>query len=498
MRTLLVFAFAIPSIAALGQNWALLNPTYKYNYSDDGTDTISNQVFAMDVQTLGTDSFLFELNPIGSSCAPCNGAPAACASNAGLYSDRPQVFGLRAIAYGSQWTLIGEDSLLVEASASVGTNWVGLEGIQGTVTSVAEEVLFGQPDSVKQIDFSNGASMKISKAHGVAAFSANGGSYALIGVQGGLDAGEHFPRVIDLFDYHPGDTLQYHGTNDGTDGFCYYSTTYTKQYEVLSRADLPGHTDYTIRVVEGWDTWATPIVSGGCSGGGSGSNDNIVTLGIDHDSWTEDNFLGSCWLNQLWPQGFAEPPLLGGFAGEFGSTEVGSQWRAYLDVQGRYVLEPVAVQPDQPDVWSTLAPCFGDTSYWQANWDQIIGRYVEGIGFTYGRYLGFEHSSEEILEAYHIGGEEFGELTPDDVILGLHEEILANDLRITPNPADDRIVLGDLSPGGLLRIHDLDGRLLKSHRTISRNEVVDVHDLAPGVYMVIVEGLAPQRLVIAR
>jgi hypothetical protein len=36
--------------------WALLNPEYKYNYSNDGTDTISNQIFITHMDPLGLDS----------------------------------------------------------------------------------------------------------------------------------------------------------------------------------------------------------------------------------------------------------------------------------------------------------------------------------------------------------------------------------------------------------------------------------------------------------
>ena len=44
----------------VAQNWALINPAYKYNYSNDGTDTISNQVFVTHLDTLGVDSFRYE------------------------------------------------------------------------------------------------------------------------------------------------------------------------------------------------------------------------------------------------------------------------------------------------------------------------------------------------------------------------------------------------------------------------------------------------------
>lgn len=49
----LVAIIASCASIAQAQNWALLNPAYRYNYSNDGTDTISNQIRVMDVDTLG-------------------------------------------------------------------------------------------------------------------------------------------------------------------------------------------------------------------------------------------------------------------------------------------------------------------------------------------------------------------------------------------------------------------------------------------------------------
>ena len=56
MRSILLL-IALSGSAASAQNWALLNPAYKYNYSNDGTDTISNQIFVTHIDTLGVDSF---------------------------------------------------------------------------------------------------------------------------------------------------------------------------------------------------------------------------------------------------------------------------------------------------------------------------------------------------------------------------------------------------------------------------------------------------------
>jgi hypothetical protein len=71
MRTLSTLLLITITLLSSGQDWALINPAYRYNYSDDGTDTISNQIRVMEVDTLGVDSVLYTLNRIAFLCDSC-------------------------------------------------------------------------------------------------------------------------------------------------------------------------------------------------------------------------------------------------------------------------------------------------------------------------------------------------------------------------------------------------------------------------------------------
>ena len=86
MRKLILLCCALQCGLLSAQNWALINPDYKYNYSNDGTDTISNQIFVTHVDTLGADSFRYALNRIGSRCEPCPDAPASCDNGSGVHT----------------------------------------------------------------------------------------------------------------------------------------------------------------------------------------------------------------------------------------------------------------------------------------------------------------------------------------------------------------------------------------------------------------------------
>ena len=498
MRAHLTLVGSLLVAIASAQNWALLNPDYRYNYSNDGTDTISNQIRVMDIDTLGPDSFRYELNLIAKLC-PCIGAPPSCGNNPGMAIGQPQVFGSSAEASGSQWTLFGEDTLLIPTDLASGASWIGPSGVQGTVYFVTEVDLFGQLDSVKWMGFTNGAAMAISKSHGIVWHSANGEQYDLIGVQGALNVGERFPSMLDFFDYQPGDILQYYGENDGTDGICFYSTQYTTKYEVLSRMDLAGRTDYTLHRLSGSYTWATPIIGwGGCGGGGSSSWDDIVTLGVEHEHWTADNFFGSSWMDQLWPQAFGAPGDENEFPGDFGSNYSGIRWRAYLDDSARYCMEPTQLVPNQPWSWPTVSACPDDSSYWSLYYDEIVSRYVEGVGRTYGYYFAFEHSGEEFLQGYLIGGVQYGTITPDDIILGVGNQLIGAGTGFSPNPASDHLLLTSAAPSTTCTIIDLNGRTVSQHSITSANDRINVQALPPGVYVLMLEGSRPQRFIIAR
>lgn len=499
MRSCIALVIILTHSVALGQDWALINPAYRYNYSDDGTDTISNQIRVLGIDALGLDGIRYTLNTISRRCAPCMEVPSMCDAQAGLITNVPQYLGYSTLVNGTQWTLFGVDTLVLQVGTSLGDSWVAGEGIMATVSAVTPSETFGAADSVKRIDLTNGMSFLLSKAFGVVEFINGDDAFTLVGLQGAIDVGERFPRVIDLFNYQPGDILQYRATENGTDGVCVHYANERNKYVILSRTDDVDHTVYTVRSVRSYQFYSTPIIGMfGCDGGGTTTSEDTLQLVIQHDGWTPENFLGSCWLDQLWPQAFAEPGIETEFAGPFASTYAGSQWRGYMDGAGRYVCEPAALGSPQTSPMTTVMACDAEAPYWPVNWDEIIGRYIEGVGFTYGNYLGFEHSSEKILEGYVIGGSEYGTVTPDDIILDLPLSKGTESRSLNgPNPTSDELALANCIPGTSFLIIDAQGRpVLTGVRSTS--QLIDVRTLSPGSYLFLQAGSAPERFMIVR
>ncbi|MBL0043900.1 MAG: hypothetical protein IPP33_05640 [Flavobacteriales bacterium] len=279
-------------------------------------------------------------------------------------------------------------------------------GIEGTVLSTDASIVVGISDSVKVIAFTNGDTVMISMVHGVVEYRSGPLRYELIGIQGAINEGSRFPEIIDFFDYHPGDVLQYHGTYNGTDGFCILQSDYTIRYEVTSREELADWTNYVLSTTRNEHFWGYPLIgSGGCP------NDyydfqTVDTLRIDHTRWTPDNFLGHPWMDNLWPQAFGPPPS-DDDAGAFFPSWLACAWNAHLDGSARYVLEPARLSPYDWS-WPAASFCESDSGLWPVMSDQLHGTYVEGVGMTERSYFVFEHTGNEVLEGYRLDGVDYG------------------------------------------------------------------------------------------
>ncbi|MBK9420842.1 MAG: hypothetical protein IPN44_07300 [Flavobacteriales bacterium] len=193
------------------QNWVLLNPDYKYNYSDDGTDTISNQIFVTHIDTLGVDSFRYEMNRIAVVCDTCPASLGGPCDGCFVRVDQPQFLGYDCTRSGSNWHFNGPDTLLINNSGSIGSTWVfdASTGITASVDAEWSATLFNVTDTLRRILLSNGDTLLLSRSYGILRFENGGEHYDLLGVEG-ANVGRLFPDPLAYFDYQPGDQLTYH------------------------------------------------------------------------------------------------------------------------------------------------------------------------------------------------------------------------------------------------------------------------------------------------
>ena len=493
MRVLALLFFCL-SLSANAQNWALLNPAYKYNYSNDGTDTISNQVFVTHIDTLGPDSFRYELNRIAERCQGCTTTSLSCDPVSGILDGRPQVLGGTMLRTSDQTYLLDPDTLVVRPLDATGSTWPSISGGLATVTYAHDTTLFGIADSVKEVSFADGRSLLLSKSFGLLEYAGATESHVLIGHQGTVPLGVHYPEIIDFFDYQPGDVLQYQGGEQGYDGICYHSLSFTRKYTVLSRTDLVGRTDYTLRRVYNWYSFETaPCI------GGAGQGVDTLILGVEHAHWTSDNFFANAWLNNHWPDALATMPMNSGQS-EYGDGEEAFIWKTRLNADGQVLLETQPGSPGSFPEWPSANRCWDDSLYWRDIGYAYLNRYVEGVGFDTAYVFAFEHTGWIDLMGYSLNGVDHGTIIADDIILGAHQQAVTHTpLIIYPNPATDLITVEGTQPGEAMSILDATGRSVLTREATYTRESVAVGQLPAGMYMIRCgSGAMPHRFIIAR
>lgn len=505
MRLFLLLAFAAP-LTCLAQNWALINPDYKYNYSNDNTDTISNQVFVTQIDTLGPDSVLYALNRIGALCSACsNGYSCGGWSGTGtdmVHAGRSQGTGSTVRRSGSTWTIEREeDTLLILPQEPLGSTWTGPGNSTATLFAVADATLFGTADSLKHIAFSTGDTVVISKGHGIQAArhgSGAGGTLVLAGVDGAISVGKHYPRVLDLFDYGIGDVLQYHDQSQFQSSFCVHYVEGTSKYRILDRADSPGVTTYTMERVFNWleesfnPQWWTPC------GTDQGQGSETVNLVVDHEQFTEANFFASGIQGAIYPHALDSMSPIPGYPPSLGPLIV-----AALDSSQRVVIEPYTISPGGND-GASFCPSDQDAQVLLPFSDGTLTfSYCEGVGLVRYDYFSFESGNSRWLEGYVINGVQVGTITPDGVLLGIGSADAGPALEVHPNPATDHVTVQTKAPiSAEWRIIGTDGRVYRSGRMHDApRETIDVSTVPEGIYLLCITtatGRSSQRFAVIR
>ena len=493
MRSISFLLFLIGA-AASAQDWTLLNPAFKYNFSDDGSDTISNQVFVADITLLGVDSFRYELNKVGAWCASCPG------QGGGWLVNQPQFMGLRATVTSTSWVLEWADrEVSIYPQVGTGGSWSYDmdQSITATVTNISEELVFGVVDSVKVISLSDGGTIRIAKAHGLLEMPGpDDGPFLAIGIQE-LGLGSVIPAADAFFALMPGDVVQYHTelfeqTNGSTE-ITEYETKYTITDRSMSADTL----------VLGYSAIRSGQTS--TSSGGQGPQYtymNDLFVGEWRVPSTDYGALGliSSYPGEVIhfaPHFYMYPDTL------FCVAEHG------IDADGKYVVR--ARKGNEYIVFGTLFSGSGDGPYGGTYFTYATmqaAEYRTGPGLQKLRYGQSSSGSAMTQRSYHeltgsvIGGDTIG-VVHSDIFLGVSSDVPGTMFRLGPQPTNDRLVLNtDAGLSGDFSILDLEGRLIRIGRlTGTTRQEINVATLSEGMYVLVVTGdtgRTAQRFIIAR
>ncbi|WKZ65145.1 MAG: T9SS type A sorting domain-containing protein [Flavobacteriales bacterium] len=495
MRGIILLVLLFQALTAAAQDWVLLNPAYRYNYSNDGTDTIRHQIRVMDVDTLGPDSFRYELNRVAVVCDTCPAIGNTCAG-CFVRVNQPQFLGIECVKAGNDWRFFGADTFIIRGSAGPGATWSFdlSNGVTATVDAEWTEALFGVQDTLRSIVLSSQDTIILSRSFGIRRFCRGSNAVELIGVEG-PGVGRVYPNPLAYFDYQPGDELTYWLLSIyhiSYPGGLHYNTSLPSYWKVriTGRMDSSEGVFYTTSWAIDWP-------------GGLG----VTFPPISVPDWPVPYNGWSLVRDEL----LVKHPLLGAFPGEVIDTSIceNAYYPGY-DVRSiaQYSLAPsgkaeMRYQPIGPSVNSMLCGFNATGSPLQGMFprhpEPVSAWYEEGVGLRTMWFRLSPGEGEHLVELVGavIGGDT---IVPPPVInwdVAIVERENNGGL-VFPNPATDRIFMKQAPISAGLGIRDLEGRLVLTQHIASANETIDVQHLAPGIYFVSVDGVAPQRVVIAR
>lgn len=502
MRKLLLLCSALSCGLLSAQNWALINPEYKYNYSNDGTDTISNQIFVTHVDTLGVDSFAFNMNTAAELCDTCGSAFSSdcmdsSPSNGAVRLYIPQFVGGLVTQAGSWWSLGRSGGIQVNTSATTGANWSCANGSSATLLGEDTATVIGLTDSIKWVGYSNGDTIVFGKETGllhVSLISENNGNHALIGISGGTTVGEQLPTVFSMLNYQPNDVLQYLVEGNWADGTVFLINGHLK-YEFIDRTTYQDSIVYLVQLITSIHQTCLGAMPStpGCS---------IWTLTTDtlnftikNDSHFGINPFNPYWDMSLWPGGAGRVSYPNEW---YGSNQATTSFRK--NDQGRYLIEQVGFQEDSYFNNTLYCTTVQDSSIALHDINVTFGSsFADGIGLIKENLYYFEGGQNRTLEGSFLNGELIGNITPNGVLLSTGPNLETPSFLMTPNPANEYLIIEGVQPDQIISILDFTGRTILSYVAHATKAQLTITALPAGVYMLQCgTGTAPQRFVIAR
>ncbi|MBK9176989.1 MAG: T9SS type A sorting domain-containing protein [Flavobacteriales bacterium] len=496
MRVALFSVALLANFALAGQDWALLNPAYRYNYSNDGSDTISTQIRVTDIDTLGVDSFRYELNLIVKECDTCT-APGLF-----LLLNQPQFMQRKVNIGPTAWHFHDPGSFVLLPQANLGESWTydTLANITASVSAVETAQVFGSDVLQKVITLSSGDSIVISEPYGVLSWS----GHELIGTHG-PDVGSLLPSLLDLFPYQTGDVLEYSVSESGYNGTTGYQGSHRRyKFTVASGNVLASGIEYNGQYIEHrWD-WSDPDGSPLYTYGHLTTIGASWMAGAPEFPWSDlqVSYPGQLVRGRVHENIWLPPDTAACIArhwiNEAGERMIGCQPICFPDCANeQWTLTfglPILPSPDNEPV-----PYYpiGYTDAFEPDYCNI--QYRAGLGFEFLHGCYFEWGESYQLFGAVINGDTIGNVSSDESIIALSVDDQSDRTTIlSPNPASDRIQLTRATSGSMMRITDLNGRLVTSHTLTSANETIDVQALQPGAYLLVMDGVTPQRFMIVR
>ena len=482
---LLLPVFLLFSCCLFAQNWWPVKTGETYHYRLPDSTHITHSIRVDSVRTQNGDSVFYMNRVLKTYVIP--GEPLLGEDSVWITLYKQGQFLCQTMTKKPDGSLVFDaqnyfidTSIVVYPNASQGDSWLAVAdgNITAIVTSVIEGFVLSIPDSLKTIQFSNGAKWVISKRHGLVSapdFSTNSPIVTLSGLENqGL--GDRLYRFEDFFDFQLGDIFEYHSSFSGQSG---WSETRLKT-KILGKTTLSDGFQYAVekKLKRSWGGWT------------SGISIELDTVIIEYHQADYKN-IGS--YNKALLSLSGNPYFWNefSFATHFNAGLRFGKRTSDIGSQERCAVFQLPEDPNSATFYIDNAlDCSPGGIFGE---DKYLEEFRPGLGRT-GYYVAIiDNTNSEWLTGAVIQGDTvWGNVTPDWFFTQTNEpKTISQPLKIYPNPTDDLAIIEVENPivSGTVQILSPENKLIRTIKINTQDNAVklDLSGFPAGVYFVVLQ-----------
>ncbi|NPD84238.1 T9SS type A sorting domain-containing protein [Lentimicrobium sp. L6] len=449
-KNLLLIIMLMMTIGLFAQNWAPINTTERFCYSNDGDLEILDNVLWVDSTKQMSDHEVYYFNKIVSPCDTCSepnymlaNQPQFLLDQAKVYENGEWVFE----SYNQQFKLL--------PNAQLNEEWIFDE--ESSVTAVVSSLdlinVIGEEDSVKIISLSNNESFVLTKNHGVLQFS----NYQLLGIEG-RELGVLVPKFEDMFSqFEVGDVLCYYTYS----AEAYKNVEFKHNYLRYEVTNIENHIDSLIFEAEFYRKYTEFEY---------GKFDKITygdtVLVFYPNEYTES------YPNELLEIEFEDLCISQIDYHKWGGL---TKTNTSILLDNGFELTDYLQDDNVPEL---LIPYTG--------LEYTKSEYSIDFGFMEREIHGFEWDYNNEITGYLHNGDTLGEIFPVDMFVGHQELSFSNKFLVYPSPAKESIKVQTQETGEFnYKVFNISGQQVLNGKEEKSSEdlEIDISNLQNGVYI---------------
>jgi hypothetical protein len=497
LRTL-AFAFSLTlgllllAISSTAQDWQPVVKDKLYFYQADTSNHLTHQIqvdsaFTRNghqVRLLNTG--LHRCDTCSPGDLPVVGNPGRFRDTAYYHLDHAFFWQRKVVDSNGRYYFYGNQDFVIAPNQPEDSAWLFQPetGLTARIDSAYQAPIFGKLDSVKRIKLSSGATMRLTKNHGILLFPdvKQKISYRLKGIQDSSRHGTTFGfRAI--YDFEVGDVFQYKAR-----GLADPQQRYEKTISRLRIKDKKVRGDtfiYQVAAKNLVDYGRTKLLSSRTNwlkfypGGRLPYTSQYESVGFDQ----ANRFPGEAIQGSEYRE--AEPV--------FRSSEkaLATSCRITVDSNGRLTKTLGRMAPGKtPNFYLRVRDSIYQT---QGNVSgQYVKRFKKGLGLIYHDFFFFETGSSRKLMGYVKGSDTVGTIYSDQKFKRLATGISHSQrpsIQTYPNPVRQNLYIANLMPGQTaeIRVYNQMGQVVKTQTTHRTRAQLGMAELEPGLYILKIE-----------